>query len=65
MQYILTEQELNRGCELLESWKEENIPIGEVYNKSESLNERGYYTLIECTNFDKELYEIRVFQKNR
>lgn len=65
MQYILTEQELNRGCEIRESWKEENIPIGEVYIKSESLNEQGYFTLVECTDFDNELYEIRVFQKNR
>ena len=30
MQYILTEQEFNQGYELLESWKEHNIPISSL-----------------------------------
>lgn len=64
MQYILTEQEYKRGHELLEAWKEENIPIGEIYDKSKHLNEQGFYTVVECTDFDKDLFEIRVFQKN-
>lgn len=65
MQYILTEQELNRGCELIEAWVEENIPIGEVYIKSENLNEQGYFTVVECNDFENETYNITVFQKNR
>ena len=64
MQYILTEQELNRGCELIEAWVEEDIPIGEVYIKSKSLNEQGYFTVVKCHNFGEELYNITVFQKN-
>ena len=65
MQYILTEQELNRGCELIESWKEENIPIGEVYDRSDELNNQGYFTFIECMDFENELYRISIFHKNR
>lgn len=63
MQYILTEQELNRGCQLIEMWKEENIPIGEVYIKSESLNRQGYFTVINCTDFKNEFYQITIYQK--
>ena len=44
MQYILTEQEFNQGYELLESWREYDIPIGEVYDKSKKLNNQGWFT---------------------
>lgn len=65
MQYILTEQEFNRGYELRESWIEEDIPFCGIYNKSEALNMQGYFTIIECTDEDKQLYRIRVLLKNR
>lgn len=65
MQYILTEQELNRGCELILSWTEKDIPLEEVYDKSGNLNEQGWFTVINCTDFDKNLFEIMVFGKNK
>ena len=63
MQYILTEQEFNQGYELLESWREYDIPIGEVYDKSKKLNNQGWFTVIKCTDVEKELYEITVLGK--
>lgn len=41
MQYILTEQEFKQGAELLESWREHDIPLEEVYDKSQNLNKQG------------------------
>lgn len=64
MQYILTEEEFNRGYELLESWVEHDIPFEEVYDKSKELNKQGWFTVINCTDYEKELYEIKVFSKN-
>ena len=63
MQYILTEEEFNRGYELLESWTENDIPFKDVYDVSKSLNKQGWFTVINCTNYDKDLYEIKVFEK--
>ena len=63
MQYILTEEEFKRGHELLESWTEHDIPFEDVYNKAELLNKQGWFTVINCTNYDKNLYEIKVFEK--
>ena len=63
MQYILTEQEFKQGAELLESWREYDIPIGEVYDKSKNLNNQGWFTVIKCTDYEKELYEIIVLGK--
>lgn len=64
MQYILTEQEFKQGYELLESWREHDISIGEVYDRSKELNKQGWFTIINCTDYDKELYEIIVLCKN-
>lgn len=63
MQYILTEQEFNQGYELLESWREHDIPIEEVYDKSKNLNNQGWFTVLKCTDYEKELYEIIVLGK--
>ena len=63
MQYILTEQEFNQGYELLESWREHDIPIEEVCDKSKNLNNQGWFTVIKCTDYEKELYEIIVLGK--
>lgn len=63
MQYILTEEEFNQGCELIESWRKSDIPLEDVYNESKELNKQGFFTIVNCTNYDKELYEIIVLQK--
>jgi hypothetical protein len=62
MQYILTEQEMNRGCELIESWTEEHIPIGEVYIRTEELNQQGYFTVV--SDFENDQFRITVFQRS-
>lgn len=64
MQYILTEQELKQGCELLEAWREHDLSILEVHNKSKELNKQGWFTIINCTDCCKGLYEIIVLCKN-
>lgn len=63
MQYILTRDELIKGCELREMWIEKEISIGEVYDKSEALNKQGFYTVIECYDIPNELYSITVFNR--
>ena len=30
-----------------------------------NLNEQGYFTVIHCTDVEKDLYKITVFQRNR
>ena len=63
MQYILTEQEFKQGAELLESWREHDIPLEEVYDRSQNLNNQGWFTVLKCTDYEKELYEIIVLAK--
>ena len=63
MQYILTEQELKSGCELINAWEEEDKRPGDVYIRSRELNEQGYFTIVECTNTKAELYKIIVLQR--
>ena len=65
MQYILTEHEMNRGCELLEAWETEEMNLDSIYNEQNNLNEQGYFTVIHCTDVEKELYKITVFQRNK
>lgn len=55
MQYILTEQEFKQGAELLESWREHDIPLEEVYDKSQNLNNQGWFTVLKRTDYEKEL----------
>ena len=43
MQYILSEEEYNAGCELVEAFREENLELGEVLDKSENLNKQGFF----------------------
>lgn len=40
MQYILSEEEYNSGCDLMFAWKEKNIKIGNVLEKTTSLNKQ-------------------------
>lgn len=63
MQYILTEEEFNQGCELIESWRKSDIPLEEAYGESKELNKQGFFTIINCINCDKGLCEIIVLQK--
>ena len=65
MQYILTEHELNRGCELIKSWETEDMTLDCAYMEQDSLNEQGYFTVIHCTDVKKEWYRISVFQRNK
>ena len=65
MQYILTEHEMNRGCELIEAWETDEMNLDSVYNEQSSLNEQGYFTIIHCTDVEKDLYKISVFQRNK
>lgn len=65
MQYILTEHEMNRGCELIEAWETDEMNLDSVYNEQSSLNEQGYFTIIHCTDVEKDLYKISIFQRNK
>lgn len=65
MQYILTEQELNRGCELIEAWETDAMSLDAAYLEQENLNAQGYFTVINCTDLKDELYKITVFHKNK
>lgn len=63
MQHILANKELFKGSRLIESWKEKAIGINETYDRSDYLNEQGWFTVVECTDFKKEFFEISVFEK--
>lgn len=65
MQYILTEHEMNRGCELLEAWETEEMSLDCTYIEQDKLNEQGYFTVIHCTDIEKDLYKITVFHRNK
>lgn len=65
MQYILSEHEINQGCELIEAWETEEMNLDSTYMRQNNLNEQGYFTVIHCTNIEKDLYKISVFQKNK
>lgn len=65
MQYILTEHEMNRGYELIEAWETDEMNLDSAYNEQSSLNEQGYFTVIHCTDVEKDLYKISVFQRNK
>lgn len=65
MQYILSEHEMNRGCELIEAWETEEMNLDSVYVEQNNLNEQGYFTVIHCVDTEKDLYKISVFQRNK
>lgn len=65
MQYILREQELNRGCELIEAWVTEDMTLDCAYMEQENLNNQGFFTVINCSDTEKEWYRITVFQRNK
>ena len=63
--YILTEHELNRGCELIEAWQTEDMTLDCAYIEQTNLNEQGYFTVINCTDVEKDWYRITVFRRNK
>ena len=65
MQYILTEEELNRGCELIEMRVTADMTLDCAYIEQENLNNQGYFTVINCSDLEKEWYRITVFQRNK
>ena len=64
MQYILTEQEMNRGCEILESFETEEMTIDDACEEMKNLITQGYFTFLQCTDEEKDLCKIKVFRKN-
>lgn len=64
MQYILTEEELNKGCPLIKMWTTEDMSIDVAYEEQERLNQQGFFTIIDCSNIEKEWYRITVFQRD-
>ncbi len=64
MQFILSEHEMKRGCELLDAWTTEPTTLDSVYTEQVSLNEQGYFTVIHCVDVDNDLYIIKVFERN-
>lgn len=60
MQYILTEEELKQGCEIIESWSTK-IPISQLYDRQKELHKEGYFTCVTYTT--NELVELKVYKK--
>lgn len=65
MQYILTEHEMNRGFGLIEAWETEEMNLDSAFIEQNNLNEQGYFTVMHCTDVEKDLYKISVFQRNK
>lgn len=65
MQYILTEHEMNLGCELVEEYETEEMTLDSIYIEQNNLHNQGYFTVVHCTDIEKDLYKIFVFQKNK
>lgn len=59
MQYILSEEEMNRGHNLIRSWITEKYSIEDVYMEVEKLQQQGYYTCI--VNNEDETFSIEMF----
>ena len=60
MQYILTEEEMNTGCELIEAWSTK-IPIEQITDRQKELHKQGYFT---CIVYDTDdMPELKVYQK--
>lgn len=60
MQYILTEEEMNKGSELIESWTTK-IPEEYLQDKQFELHKRGLFTCV--TGFEDGFAELKVYQK--
>lgn len=61
---IKSENEVETGFQLLESWKIHNLDLDQVYEKQDELNEQGWFTVINNEVEDINLYEIVVYGKN-
>ena len=65
MQYILTEHEMNLGCELVEVWETEEMDLDSIYIEQNNLHNQGYFIVVHCTDTEKNLYKISVFHRNK
>ena len=45
--------------------KTEDMTIDCAYIEQENLNNQGFFTVINCSDLEKEWYRITVFQKNK
>lgn len=63
MQYILSEHEMKRGCELVEVsvTAREPMSLECACIEQESLNSQGYFTILHCADIDKDLYVIDTY----
>lgn len=63
MQYILSEQEMRRGCELVEASVTEKEPMSLecACMEQESLNSQGYFTILHCVDTDEDWYVIDTY----
>lgn len=64
MQYILSEEEYKKGCELIKSFETEVMELDKVYEAQNNLNVQGFFTVICCTDTERDLYKIKVFKRN-
>lgn len=61
MQYILSEEEMNRGHNLRFAWEITSGDWEELFRQAQELIPQGYYTCI-IDNLDNETYTLLVFE---
>ena len=62
MQYILSEEEMKQGCQLIESWRVK-VSTEQIDDKLSTLHSQGFFTVINDDIEENGLYEIIVYQK--
>jgi hypothetical protein len=61
MQYILSEEEMNRGHKLRLAWEITSTDWEELFQQVQELIPQGYYTCI-VDNLENETYALLVFE---
>lgn len=61
MQYILSEEEMNRGHKLRLAWDITSTDWEELFQQVQELISQGYYTCI-VDNLENETYTLLVFE---
>ena len=61
MQYILSEEEMNKGHELRLAWEITSGDWEELFRQAQELIPQGYYTCI-IDNLENETYTLLVFE---
>lgn len=67
MQFILSKEELEKGSQLTYSFTTEELTIDNVYEKQESLNNQGYFTVIRdigCAKESELAFTIDVYTRS-